>query len=209
MGRKPDFEKKLQIEKTARRLFVKKGFAGTSYQQIADAMGTEKSNIQRHFPKKEIFVDHLFQDLLDAAAKFYDPVEENYFRSLYQIGVIYFAFLLSPPMRQFTTDVLSERALTEVIIQKDMQWAAEYLSGFNLEEQPGFRDDVALVMGGVYELVYQHLVGGVETNPRDLMSRAIELFAFTLNQPFPPMPVASVPDSFVNGAVEFLLEQLK
>lgn len=209
MGRKPDFEKKLQIEKTARRLFVKKGFAGTSYQQIADAMGTEKSNIQRHFPKKEIFVDHLFQDLLDAAAKFYDPVEENYFRSLYQIGVIYFAFLLSPQMRQFTTDVLSERALTEVIIQKDMQWAAEYLSGFELEEQPGFRDDVALVMGGVYELVYQHLVGGVETDPRDLMSRAIELFAFTLNQPFPAMPVDSVPDSFVEGAVEFLLEQLE
>lgn len=209
MGRKPDLEKKQQIEKTARKLFVKKGFAGTSYQQIADAMGTEKSNIQRHFPKKDIFVDHFFQDLLDAAAKYCGPGEENYFRSLYQIGVIYFAFLLSPPMRQFTTDVLSERALTEVIIQKDMQWAAEYLSGFNLEEQPGFRDDVALVMGGVYELVYQHLAGGVDTDPRDLMSRAIELFAFTLHQPFPAMPVDSVPDSFVNGAVEFLLEQLK
>lgn len=209
MGRKPDIEKKLQIEKAARKLFAEKGFAGTSYQQIAEAMGTEKSNIQRHFPKKEIFVDHLFQDLLDAIAKYLGQTEENYFRSLYPIGVIYFAFLLSPRMRKFTTDVLSDRAMTEVIIQKDMEWAAQYLSGFSLEEAAGFRDDVAIVMGGTYELVYQHLVSGADTDPRNLMARAIQLFAYTLNQPTPQIPADFPPDRVIDDAVAFLYEQLK
>lgn len=209
MGRKPDIEKKLQIEQTARKLFSQHGYTETSYQLIADAMGTEKSNIQRHFPKKDIFVDHFFQDLLDAAAKYVGQPEENYFRSLYPIGVVYFAFLLSPQMCRFTTDVLSERKLTEVIIQKDMQWAAEYLSGFELEEQPGFRDAVALVMGGVYELVYQHLVAGLDTDPRVLMSRAIDLFAYTLHQPSPALPEDAVPDRVVEEAVAFLLKELE
>ncbi len=211
MGRNPDFEKKFQIEQTARKLFRQKGFAGTSYQQIAEEMGIEKTNVQRHFPRKELFVEHFFQDLLDAIARYYKEknlAEKEYFRNLYQIGTIYFAFLLSPNMQKFTTDVLSDRKLTEVMIQKDMQWAAAYLSAFSLKEPSDFRDDVALVMGGTYELLYQHLTGNVETDPQKLMAQAILLFAYTLQAPTPNLAELSVSQSFIDEAVIYLERQL-
>ncbi len=211
MGRNPDLEKKLQIEQTARKLFRQKGFAGTSYQQIAEEMGIEKTNVQRHFPKKEIFVEHFFQDLLDAIAQYYkvkDRVETEYFRSLYQIGTIYFSFLLLPDMQKFTTDVLSDRKLTEVMIQKDMQWAAAYLSAFSLKEPSDFQSDVALVMGGIYELLYQHLQGNVTTDPQALMTQAILLFAYTLQAPAPDLTELSVSQSFIDKAMTYLERQL-
>ena len=50
MSRPPEPEKKLAIETTARQLFLEVGYQKTTYQQIADALGTQKSNIQKHFP---------------------------------------------------------------------------------------------------------------------------------------------------------------
>jgi AcrR family transcriptional regulator len=211
MGRNPDLEKKLQIEKTARKLFRQKGFAGTSYQQIAEEMGMEKTNVQRHFPRKELFVEHFFQDLLDAIARYYkekDLAEKEYLCNLYQIGTIYFSFLLSPDMQKFTTDVLSDRRLTEVMIQKDMQWAAAYLTAFSLKEPADFRGDVALVMGGTYELLYQHLTGNITTDPQALMAQAILLFAYTLQAPAPDLTELFVSQSFIDEAVAYLEKQL-
>lgn len=171
----------------------------------------EKTNVQRHFPRKELFVEHFFQDLLDAIARYYkekDLAEKEYLCNLYQIGTIYFSFLLSPDMQKFTTDVLSDRRLTEVMIQKDMQWAAAYLTAFSLKEPADFRGDVALVMGGTYELLYQHLTGNITTDPQALMAQAILLFAYTLQAPAPDLTELFVSQSFIDEAVAYLEKQL-
>lgn len=207
---------KSQIESAARQLFLEKGFAATSYRDIAEVIGKEKTHVQKHFPKKSLFVERFFEDLLNVTDTFYRTrgfSDEDYFQNLYRIGVIQFAFLLSSPsMERFTFDILSDRSLTESLIQEDMRWAAGYLSGFSLEEQEDFKDCVAVVMGGVYEKVYQHLLDGRPTDPQELMTQAIRLFAFTLG--FDPeataamLQHATVPADLVGDAVRHLQENL-
>ncbi len=216
MGRKPDLQKKTEIEHTARKLFLEHGFQKTSYRVIADAMGTEKSNIQKHFPKKDIFIDHFFEDLLDSVSEYYLShgfSEEDYFGSLYRIGVIQFSYLLSTPdMRRFTLSILSERDLTEALIHKDMDWAAGYLTRYPIQETQGFKDNVAVVMGGVYELVYQSLNDGRTIHPEKIMDNAIRLFAFTLGisteQTDKVLKGIDLPDSLITESIPYLDSKL-
>ena len=149
------------IESSARKLFLEKGFAKTSYADIAKACGVEKTNVQKHFPHKDLFIDHFFEDLLDYSDEFFakrDMLPDDYYQALYLVGQIHFAFLLSTPeLRRLTLDIVSDRKLTEAMISQDVTWATKYLEGFSLEEQQTFADNVAVVMGGMYELLYRKL----------------------------------------------------
>ncbi|MBQ2693574.1 MAG: TetR/AcrR family transcriptional regulator, partial [Clostridia bacterium] len=140
------------IERKARLLFLEKGFAKTSYQDIAKVCGVEKTNVQKHFPHKDLFIDHFFEDLLDYSDEFFakrDMLPNDYYQALYLVGQIHFAFLLSTPeLRRLTLDIVSDRKLTEAMISQDVSWATKYLEGFSLEEQQTFSDNVAVVMGG-------------------------------------------------------------
>jgi len=216
MGRKVDWETKEVMERAARKLFWKHGFSATSYADIAAAVGKEKSNVQKHFPKKSLFVEHFFEDLLDSVDEFYaarDLRDPDYFVNLYRIGVIHFAFLTeTPEMRRFTMDILSDRALTEVLIHADMKWASTYLTVFSLEESTDFQDKVALVMGGVYELVYQMLADGRTVDVLALHQQAMRMFAFVLNLDAAVygdlFSADLIPDGLVEEAVRYLKKQL-
>lgn len=65
--------KKAQAEQTllehAARLFVEKGFGGTSLKDIADAMGLTRGAIYYYFPNKEALLSTLVEDLTINAAK--------------------------------------------------------------------------------------------------------------------------------------------
>ncbi len=210
MGRRVDHETKQQIERAARGLFLAKGFRAASYAEIAEAIGRQKSYVQRHFPKKEIFVEHFFQDLLDEtdqflAARGYDP--DAHAENLYRIGVIQYSFLFhSPELRRFTREILASREWTESLIQKDMQWAAEYLSGMGLKDPA---QSAALVMGGVYEVLYQHLTAGTEPDPYELQATAMHLYGDLLGAaPEPSFSQDLLPLSMRDSAVEYLQKVL-
>lgn len=168
------------IEAAARKLFLEKGYAKTSYQDIAAACGVAKTNVQKHFPHKVVFIDHFFRDLLDASDEFFTDrgkQSDNYYQALYLIGQVHFAFLLSTPeLRRLTLDIVSDRKLTETMITQDVEWAAGYLKGFSLEELETFGDNVAVVMGGMYELLYRRMSSGAGIDPQAFQQLAMHLF---------------------------------
>lgn len=172
----------MAYEQAARHLFLEKGYARTSIRDIAEACGVEKTNVQKHFPHKDLFIDHFFEDLLDSSDEFFEKrgkLPDDYYQALYLVGQIHFAFLLSSPeMRRLTLDIVSDRKLTETMIQLDVRWATQYLSGFSLEEQQTFADNVAVVMGGMYELLYRKLSSGAEVDPAAFQQLAMRLFTF-------------------------------
>lgn len=204
------------METKARRLFLEKGFAKTSYQDIADASGVGKTNVQKHFPHKDVFIDHFFEDLLDYSDEFFGKrgmLPDDYYQALYLVGQIHFAFLLSTPeLRRLTLDIVSDRKLTETMISQDVSWATRYLEGFSLEEQQTFADNVAVVMGGMYELLYRKLSTGTPLDPESFQQLAMNLFVFL--QGIPTSETAQLfpadllsPDDFAE-AVAFLTERM-
>lgn len=187
----------VRYEQAARRLFLEKGYARTSIRDIAEACGVEKTNVQKHFPHKDLFIDHFFEDLLDSSDEFFSArgmLPDNYYQALYYVGQIHFAFLLSTEeLRRLTLDIVSDRKLTETMIQLDVRWATQYLEGFSLEEQQTFADNVAVVMGGMYELLYRKLSTRSEVDPESFQQLAMRLFTFVQGIPledadrlFPP-----------------------
>lgn len=172
-----------QMTRAARRLFLEQGYAGTSYADIADACGVAKTNVQQHFPKKDLFIRDFFRDLLDESDAFFEARGErtdNYYVNLYRIGQVFFAFLLSSEeMVRFTTDVISHRELTEIMIDLEVDWATSYEVGFTKEELGTFADDIAMIMGGIYELLYRQLRRGGTLSPQEIQTRIMTLFAFT------------------------------
>lgn len=204
------------IESTARRLFLQNGFAATSYQEIADAAGVAKTNVQKHFPYKDVFIDHFFEDLLDCSDEFFasrGKLPDNYYQALYYVGQIHFAFLLSSPeLQRLTLDIVSDRKLTEAMISLDVRWAAKYLEGFSFEEQNTFADNVAVVMGGMYELLYRKLSTGTPLDPQSFQQLAMNLFTFIQGIPreeaaelFPPDLIS--PEEYAE-AIAFLRKKL-
>ena len=137
------------------------------------------------------------EDLLDCSDEFFAArgmLPDDYYQALYVVGQIHFAFLLSTPeLERFTYDVVSDRKLTETMISLDVRWATQYLEGFSLEEQQTFADNVAVVMGGMYELLYRKLSAGTPIDPEEFQRLAMNLFVFIQGIPadraealFPP-----------------------
>ena len=205
-----------KMESTARRLFLEKGYAKTSYQDIADACGVQKTNVQKHFAHKDLFIDHFFEDLLDWSDEFFAARgmrPDDYYQALYLVGQIHFAFLLSTPeLQRLTLDIVSDRKLTETMINQDVRWATKYLEGFSLEEQQAFADNVAVVMGGMYELLYRKLSTNTTLDVQEFQALAMNLFTFVqgisrgeAEKLFPPDLIS--PELYAE-AVAFLTEKM-
>ncbi len=204
------------MESTARRLFLEKGYAKTSYQDIAEACGVAKTNVQKHFAHKDLFIDHFFEDLLDWSDEFFAARgmrPDDYYQALYLVGQIHFAFLLSTPeLQRLTLDIVSDRKLTETMINQDVRWATKYLEGFSLEEQQAFADNVAVVMGGMYELLYRKLSTNTTLDVQEFQALAMNLFTFVqgisrgeAEKLFPPDLIS--PELYAE-AVAFLTEKM-
>ena len=186
-----------QMIREARKLFAEKGYAATSYADIAEACGVAKTNVQQHFPSKDLFLSDLYEDMLDELDAFLDESGErtdNYYVNLYRIGQLLFGFLLgSDAMKQFTMDVISHRELTSTMIDLEVRWATSYEVGFSKEELRSFADDIAMIMGGIYELLYRKLRAGEELTPEEIQTRIMGQFAYLRGLPpeeikalFPP-----------------------
>ena len=199
------------IEQEARRLFLEKGYDATSYSDIAAACNLNKTNVQRHFPKKELFVSHFFEDLLDSSVEYCKEQHltlDEYYQSLYLIGQLHFGFLIATPeLQRLTFDILSHRALTETLIDLDIDWASRYMTDFSLEEKTDYADNVATVMGGIYELVYRILRDGRNIDPQKLQKRAMQLFTFVQEAPG-EFADEALSAELLAGAVPYLMDKL-
>ncbi|MFT4123517.1 MAG: helix-turn-helix domain-containing protein [Microbacteriaceae bacterium] len=63
------------VLETARRLFAEQGYAATSLQRIADAMGVRKANVYYYFPTKAAILDALLDERVLALEALLDAVE--------------------------------------------------------------------------------------------------------------------------------------
>lgn len=61
----------------ARRLFADRGFAGTSLQDIADAMGVRKANVYYYFATKGAILQALLDERVSALESLLDRAEEE------------------------------------------------------------------------------------------------------------------------------------
>lgn len=63
-----------EILDTALVLFARKGYAGTTIEDIADELGYAKASLYYYFPGKEAMVKALIYDAMDAAARRMDQI---------------------------------------------------------------------------------------------------------------------------------------
>lgn len=61
----------------ARRLFAEQGFAATSLQQIADAMGVRKANVYYYFRSKAALLEALLDERIEALETMLDAAEQE------------------------------------------------------------------------------------------------------------------------------------
>ncbi len=210
MPRPRNIERKQEIEANARALFREQGYRKTSYAQIAKACGLEKTHIQIHYPKKEIFVEQFLRDLLDASDRYVEEngiKTDNYLTNFFLVGQIYHAVLLSEPgLRLFTKDILSDRNCTECMVEVNRSWAASYVV-----PQGGQADltDITFCMGGSYEILYRDLAQGKKPDPVRLQTRIMT--SYMLLQGLPQEAVKEMlPDITVdlNASSEQILDTL-
>ena len=62
---------------SARRLFADRGFAGTSLQDIADAMGVRKANVYYYFTTKGAILEALLDERVSSLESLLDRAEEE------------------------------------------------------------------------------------------------------------------------------------
>lgn len=181
MSRQKNKQNEEYIAKTAFRLFIQKGYNKTTYQNIADASGNERTIVQLYFPKKELLIIEFLNRLLSLSIEYIDlcfPPMENRFVKLYQIGQIYFAFLIQHP--HLTLEVFADRTITEKILFLNEDWAYTFLNTEASCKSENLTEDIVMSMGGAYELIYRNITKGETTNIPRLLRKVVVSFMSSL-----------------------------
>ena len=153
------------IRSAAWRLFFDRGFAATSYTDLAEASGVSRSLVQRYVPKKELLVGWCVAEIRRAATEVCDeaypqrlgPLERLYLRGQASIA----AYFACEGIGRLMLDVLSSRELTHQTIVEGFRWTVEQ----TLPDRPELHDidepdEIVMATGGLYELVYVYLLKG-------------------------------------------------
>lgn len=170
------------ILQTAYRLILENGYNDTSMSDIASQCGISKSLVQKHVGTKDSLIKRFLEDLLDYTDEFLTAHQlktDSYWGNLFLIGQVHYSFLMASESRKkLFLDILSDRALSEVMIGLDVEWAFSYMHTFSEEQKDELSDNMALVMGGAYELLYRSLISGKEVDAAKLQYKMMSLTMF-------------------------------
>lgn len=174
-------EKSDAIRDAAFRLFLAKGYAATSYTDIAKEAGCKRSLVQYYFPKKDELLTELVDQLLELTDEFFESTGaiggRTRFEEFYVTGQMHFYLLLKcEDMRPLAQDILSSRVITGTVIDTLRKWIAgsEELEGIPPER---ISTAMAMAMGGAYETAYGILVGQArEVDVAQLAEWSIRVF---------------------------------
>jgi|GEM_PF-2234897 len=177
-------DKKRSINRAARRLFARQGYAKTLMKDIAEEAGVTKTLVQYHYPHKDVFITDLVEDMLDSTNGYLannGMLKEGYYENLLMVGAAHFAYLLeSEKMRNLTPDIVGDRAVTGKIIDLDIEWARAYMGH---GEEGEWADGIAIIMGGAYDLIYRSICSGRALSPRALIERCVRFLMLDQNRP--------------------------
>lgn len=143
-------KKRLEILHSAVRLFRRRGYHATSYQDIADEVGESRALVQYYFPKKTdfaiIFFDAMGTCIPDILSKRGMMTKEKYV-NFFLIGQVHFAYLAqNESTKKFVSDILDDRGLSDRIMFLTTEMSHNYLR--DDDSDFGHYFDVALVRGG-------------------------------------------------------------
>lgn len=165
MPRRRNEETVAKIMDASWMLFNEKGYAGTSYSDISAATGITRSLVQRYFPKKELLAQKNLARLrycADMRARPFLSEGEDTVAWEYVTGQIYISALLScEESRRLSCDVMRDRSTTSKIILSDARWSMRRLqdrANDDIDEQ--LLQDVTVVMGGLYEIIFYSATTG-------------------------------------------------
>lgn len=153
------------IRSAAWELFFEKGFAATSYTDLAQASGVSRPLVQRYVSKKDQLVTWCVTEIRRAAVEACDeayPQQVGPLARLYLRGQVNNAtYFACDGIRRFMRDVFSSRELTRQTILEGFRWTVSQ----TLPERPELLDvdepdELIVAMGGLYELNYTYLVQG-------------------------------------------------
>lgn len=184
MARPRNEELRGAIADAAADLFHERGYDAASYALIAERCGVTRALVQYHWPKKEMLAIAAMTGMLESAiADLGLPSvagegegSDGTVGRLVAIGSAFFNHLLADAgWRRFLLDILASRDLTEQVLVFNAEWAGRYIG-----REPGEAalDEVAVGMGGFYELMYRRLRDGrpfeVEVRLRDVVRRFLD-----------------------------------
>lgn len=179
------------------KLFKDKGYEATTYQDIADAVGTTRTIVQSYFPKKTRFTEEIYNEILELSfravleqvSKDQDPIQ-----TLAKTCQTFLSYLLmDEPMQRFTKTTLSVREGTAQNILTEIEWVESYCTD-HLTDLESIKTAYIMSLGGTYEIIYRNLSNGIETDISRLTDYIVKTFFI----------IASPSDIALTGKLSFL-----
>lgn len=191
------------------RLLLNRGYAATSYQAIADEVGTTRALVQHYLPRKELLLRSFIEKLL----AFFDEwvVSERgqigLWENLALTGQLYFSFLFYDRARDFAREFLSDRNASLAVIDANKA----YQHAKTAEEQEDERflsDELVRIIGGSYEVVFLHLTEGRSLDPFQEALRIVVAYAELCGQEKEAITEQILPLAFNDQEIERALADL-
>ena len=186
MTRRPNIARRKKLLGAAFELFKKKGYEETTYQDIADAIGTTRTIVQSYFPKKTRITEEIFNDLMGAAYHSVGRIgldSDSPLLTLSRACHVFLAYLLhDEEMRHFAMTTLSVRDGTTKNIITDIEWIKDFC-GDIFEDEELLAVAYTMSLGGAYEIIYRCLCNDLPIHVGSLAALTIRLFLAVVGQP--------------------------
>lgn len=172
-------DKKAVIRRNAFSLLMEQGYAKTSYANIAQRSGCNRSLVQYYYPKKSQILIDFVERLIECSYDFMmlrHAESGNCFLDFFVTGQIHFYVLLkNPPLEPLTRDIVANRETSSAIIALLADWQHHH-SGVEGIDSNVMLDSITFAMGGAYEYVYRCLADDQEIDVGALLSRTIRAY---------------------------------
>ena len=204
------------ITKAAFELLMEKGYADTSYADIAKRSGKTRSLVQYYYPKKEALLSEFMLRSLELSGDYMEEHAlgtDSCFIDFAVMGHMHFHFLLAnEDLRPLALDITSQRPASQAVIEVMHRWGCEYEELKDLPRQTTL-DAYLLSLGGAYELTSQHLRAETPIDIPDLLKRTITTFMFQLGFPTEDFEAEFethlLSDEVIDDANEYILEHIR
>lgn len=164
------------IRETAFRLMMERGFAKTSYSEIARLNDCTKALVQYYYPKKDALMEQFVRRMLELGEEFLDArglKSDSCFVDFYSSGYIHYHFLLkNESMLPLTRDLLATRLYSAAALEEMIAWQHRYPELAGIDDQL-IADSVLLSAGGAYDLIHYHLRQGIPIDIPALLKKII------------------------------------
>ncbi|HJJ00105.1 MAG TPA: TetR/AcrR family transcriptional regulator [Coriobacteriaceae bacterium] len=174
-------EERLRLYAAALKLFGEKGYAATSYQDIADACDTSKSVVQHYYPHKEMFLvlylDEHFAWVRETAQKLC-PSHTSAIQLLCMMGFVHLDRLVAEekgsPLIQ---DLLGFRTFIEGVVMRERDWIVAHWPDAIDKQYLG--DCLVVALNGAYGLLSIASLEGRIVTPEYVMRLSFAPFAIS------------------------------